>query len=82
MRVLTLYYIKHLYSWFFGKITSENAEQLLSHPKNEQGTFLIRESPSVKGMFKERFKEKERSLTNQRRLVQRCLHLLSSHSIA
>lgn len=38
-------------SWYFSKISRNEAEQLLLSPPNQHGSFLIRDSESSKGEY-------------------------------
>nr|4F59_A Chain A, Proto-oncogene tyrosine-protein kinase Src [Homo sapiens]4F5A_A Chain A, Proto-oncogene tyrosine-protein kinase Src [Homo sapiens]4F5B_A Chain A, Proto-oncogene tyrosine-protein kinase Src [Homo sapiens] len=37
--------------WYFGKITRRESERLLLNAENPRGTFLVRESETVKGAY-------------------------------
>lgn len=38
-------------SWYFSKISRNEAEQLLLSPPNQHGSFLVRDSESSKGEY-------------------------------
>jgi SH2 domain len=52
--ILHLHHAFHtspLSSWYFGKMSCAQSVKLLKHPKNQTGTFLIRDSDSQSGQY-------------------------------